>query len=205
MEPPPFASSPDNESNSSRPPDQPVLSPSDELQFDHAEMDDTGGGAVSCAACKSPVTGYYYQINGRTACPACHDKLAAHLASGSPFLRLAKAVVFGLVAAAAGLERDHWSWSYQSAGRSPGPWLGPQLPEHLRALAEQGVRSVVSVPVGFVADHVEILYDIDIQAQQTAAKLGMRLVRPPSLNDDPLFVAAMANVIRYKAHEMGWE
>jgi ferrochelatase len=109
-----------------------------------------------------------------------------------------------LTAEAAGLERARWSWSYQSAGRSAGPWLGPQLPEHLRALAEQGVRSVVSVPVGFVADHVEILYDIDIQAQQTAAELGLRLVRPPSLNDDPLFIAALADVIDSKAQEMGW-
>jgi protoporphyrin/coproporphyrin ferrochelatase len=109
-----------------------------------------------------------------------------------------------LVAERAGLEDGQWSWSYQSAGRSPEPWLGPQLPEHLRALAERGIRNVISLPVGFVSDHVEILYDIDIQAQGVARELGMRLERPPALNDDPLFIDTLAGLIREKAVEMGW-
>jgi ferrochelatase len=104
-----------------------------------------------------------------------------------------------LVAKKAGLENSLWSWSYQSAGRSPEPWLGPQLPEHLRALASRGIRNVVSVPIGFVSDHVEILFDIDIQAQGVARELGIRLVRPPALNEDPLFIGALAEVIREKA------
>jgi ferrochelatase len=104
-----------------------------------------------------------------------------------------------LVAARAGLAEDQWSWSYQSAGRSPEPWLGPQLEEHLPTLAAQGIRDVVSVPVGFVSDHVEILYDIDIKAQQVARELGMRLVRPPALNTDPLFVSALIDLIRDRA------
>jgi ferrochelatase len=107
-----------------------------------------------------------------------------------------------LVAERAGLEKDWWSWSYQSAGRSPEPWLGPQLPEHLRDLAARGIRHVVSVPVGFVSDHVEILYDIDIQAQGVARELGVRLVRPPALNEDPLFIGALAEAIREKAAEL---
>jgi ferrochelatase len=102
----------------------------------------------------------------------------------------------GLIAEAANLPSDRWSWSYQSAGRSPEPWLGPQLDEHLRALAQQGIRDVISIPVGFVCDHVEILYDIDIQAQAVAAELGMRLERPPALNTDPLFIEALADVIK---------
>jgi protoporphyrin/coproporphyrin ferrochelatase len=109
-----------------------------------------------------------------------------------------------LVAERAGLEDGQWSWSYQSAGRSPEPWLGPQLPEHLRALAEKGIRNVISLPVGFVSDHVEILYDIDIQAQGVARELGMRLERPPALNDDSLFIDTLAGLIREKAVEMGW-
>jgi protoporphyrin/coproporphyrin ferrochelatase len=109
-----------------------------------------------------------------------------------------------LVAERAGLEDGQWSWSYQSAGRSPEPWLGPQLPEHLRALAERGIRNVISLPVGFVSDHVEILYDIDIQAQEVARELGMRLERPPALNDDPLFIDTLAGLVREKAVEMGW-
>jgi ferrochelatase len=109
-----------------------------------------------------------------------------------------------LVAEKAGLDEAQWSWSYQSAGRTPEPWLGPQLPDHLRELHKQGVRAVLSIPVGFVSDHVEILYDIDIQAQGVARELGMRLERPPALNDDRLFIKTLAEVIRYKAIEVGW-
>ena len=109
-----------------------------------------------------------------------------------------------LVAEKAGLGEEKWSWSFQSAGRSPEPWLGPQLPEHLEALAKKGIRNVVSVPVGFVSDHVEILYDIDIQAQQTAKALGIRLERPPALNEDPLFIMAIAQIIQDCAQKQGW-
>lgn len=108
-----------------------------------------------------------------------------------------------LVAERAGLESGRWSWSYQSAGRSLEPWLGPQLGEHLTQLAADGIRNVVSIPVGFVADHVEILFDIDIQAQDTAQKLGMRLVRPPALNTDPLFIQTLVDLIEERAKQ--WE
>ena len=103
-----------------------------------------------------------------------------------------------LIAAQAGLNADQWSWSYQSAGRSPEPWLGPQLDEHLHDLAAKGIKKVVSVPVGFVSDHVEILFDIDIAAQEVARELGMTLVRPPALNTDPLFIGTLASVIERK-------
>jgi len=104
-----------------------------------------------------------------------------------------------LVAERAGLPDARWSWSYQSAGRSPEPWLGPQLQEHIPALAEQGIRDMISIPVGFVSDHVEILYDIDIQAQEVARELGVRLERPPALNDDPLFIDTLADEIERAA------
>jgi ferrochelatase len=107
-----------------------------------------------------------------------------------------------LVAAQAGLDGDRWSWSYQSAGRSPEPWLGPQLEEHLTDLAGQGIVNVVSIPVGFVSDHVEILFDIDIKAQEVAADLGMRLVRPPALNDDPLYISTLVELIQ--ANTASW-
>lgn len=103
-----------------------------------------------------------------------------------------------LVAARAGLPAERWSWSYQSAGRSPEPWLGPQLDEHLVELAKRGVKNVVSVPVGFVCDHVEILYDIDILAQDVARSHGIRLERPPALNTDPLFIQAVVEAIKKK-------
>jgi ferrochelatase len=109
----------------------------------------------------------------------------------------------GLVAAAAGLPAERWSWSWVSAGRSPEPWLGPGLLESLGALAAQGVRRVVCVPVGFVTEHVDILYDIDIEARARAAELGMELVRPPALNDDPLFIDALAGAVRAAAARFG--
>lgn len=104
-----------------------------------------------------------------------------------------------LVAGRARLPDGRWSWSYQSAGRSPEPWLGPQLPEHIPALAAQGIRNVVSIPVGFVSDHVEILYDIDIQAQAAAKEHGVRLERPPSLNTDPLFIDMLVELVQQHA------
>jgi ferrochelatase len=110
----------------------------------------------------------------------------------------------GLVAERAGLPAERWSWSYQSAGRSPEPWLGPSLPEHLAALAERGIHNVVSLPIGFVSDHVEILYDIDIQAQAVARDLGIRLERPPALNDDPFFIETLAGLIQQRAASAGW-
>ena len=104
-----------------------------------------------------------------------------------------------LVAAQAGLPTSQWSWSYQSAGRSPEPWLGPQLEEYLPELAAQGIKNIVSIPVGFVSDHVEILFDIDIQAQEVAQAHGMRLVRPPALNLDPLYIGTLVELIQAEA------
>lgn len=78
------------------------------------------------------------------------------------------------------------------------------MPEHLEALAKKGIRNVVSVPVGFVSNHVEILYDIDIQAQRTAKALGMRLERPPALNEDPFFILTVAQTIQDCAKKQGW-
>lgn len=109
-----------------------------------------------------------------------------------------------LIAERAGISSERWSWSYQSAGRSPEPWLGPTYPEHLAQLAARGVRNVVSIPVGFVCDHVEILHDIDIDAQRIAGSLGMRLERPASLNDDPRFVQQLASTITERATDAGW-
>ena len=104
-----------------------------------------------------------------------------------------------LVATRAGLPDDRWSWAYQSAGRTPEPWAGPDLGDHLRALAAQGVRDVVVVPVGFVSDHVELLFDVDRKAAAVATELGMRLERPPALNDDATFIAALAELVRKRA------
>jgi ferrochelatase len=84
--------------------------------------------------------------------------------------------------------------AFQSAGRTGEPWLGPELLATLRRLAAAGVRDVLVAPVGFVADHLEVLYDIDIEARAEAERLGMHLERPRSMNDDPVFIAGLADV-----------
>jgi protoporphyrin/coproporphyrin ferrochelatase len=104
-----------------------------------------------------------------------------------------------LVAARAGLDEKRWSWAYQSAGRTPERWAGPDLGEHLERLAAAGVRDVVSIPVGFVSDHVELIFDVDVRARGIAEGLGMRLERPPALNDDPVFIAALEDLVREPA------
>lgn len=120
------------------------------------------------------------------------------LASGDPYGEQCLETA-ALVAERAGVPEERWSWAYQSAGRTPEPWAGPDLVEHLEQLAGRGVRAVVSVPVGFVSDHVEILFDVDVQARANAERLGMRLERPPALNDDPRFVGALAELVRERA------
>jgi ferrochelatase len=104
-----------------------------------------------------------------------------------------------LVAERSALGPDAWSWSYQSAGRTAEPWAGPDLGDHLVELAERGVRDFVVVPVGFVSDHVELLFDVDVRAKRIADELGARLERPPALNDDPTFVGTLAELVRERA------
>jgi ferrochelatase len=120
------------------------------------------------------------------------------LAAGDPYDAQCRETA-RLVAGRAGVPDDRWSWAYQSAGRTPEPWAGPDLGDHLVALAEHGVRDVVSVPVGFVSDHVEVLFDVDVKARQVAGGVGIRLERPPALNDDPVFVEALAELVRARA------
>ena len=120
------------------------------------------------------------------------------LASGDPYGEQCRETA-RLVAELAGLPGERWSWSYQSAGRTPEPWAGPDLGDHLEALAARGVRDVVVVPVGFVSDHVEILFDIDVRARAIAAARGVRLERPAALNDDPTFIDALAGLVRERA------
>ncbi len=104
-----------------------------------------------------------------------------------------------LAARCAGLPADAWSFAYQSAGRTREPWLGPSIIEHLEGLKERGVCNVVAVSVGFISEHVEVLYDLDVQARERAAQLGIRFERPPTLNDDPLFMQSLTGVIRDRA------
>jgi ferrochelatase len=101
-----------------------------------------------------------------------------------------------LVALAAGLAPDNWKFAFQSQGMSGGAWLGPTVENTILELKEQGHRAVFVQPVGFLCDHVEVLYDIDIAFKQFAEKEGMRLWRAESLNDSRLLTAALADVAR---------
>jgi ferrochelatase len=94
----------------------------------------------------------------------------------------------------AGVTRYDVCW--QSAGRTVDTWLGPDILEVLRVKKEEGVTDLVSCPIGFVSDHLEVLYDIDIAAQAVAHEIGLRLYRTASLNDDPKFIRILADVVR---------
>ncbi len=98
-----------------------------------------------------------------------------------------------------------WRFAYQSAGATGEPWLGPDVEEVLPELAKAGHDAVLLVPIGFVCDHVEILYDIDVEYQALARRLGIQLERTASLNDDPGLVAAVVDAVRSAAAERGWE
>jgi ferrochelatase len=101
-----------------------------------------------------------------------------------------------LVAAAAGLAEGEWQWAYQSAGHTPEEWLRPDLKELFPGLAAEGHRDVLVAPVQFLADHLEVLYDLDVAAAAEAEASGLRYHRVPMPNADPAFIRALAAVVR---------
>jgi ferrochelatase len=100
------------------------------------------------------------------------------------------------VAAAAGLAPDGWRFCWQSAGHEPGEWMRPDLTEVLPELRAAGHDAVLVAPVQFLADHLEVLYDVDVAAREQAEAAGMRFARIESLNLSPPFVRALAAVAR---------
>ena len=96
----------------------------------------------------------------------------------------------------AGLAPSGWFFAFQSQGMSGGPWLGPTVEETLRALAAEGHSSAIIQPIGFLCDHVEILYDIDIAFRKLGAAIHLEIIRPPSLNSSPLLIEALAGLVR---------
>jgi len=88
-----------------------------------------------------------------------------------------------------------WFFAFQSQGVAGGPWIGPTVEDTLKAIRDEGHTGVILQPIGFLCDHVEILYDIDIAFTETARALGLRLYRPESLNDSPLLTEALVNVV----------
>jgi ferrochelatase len=106
-----------------------------------------------------------------------------------------------LVAAAAGLKKSEWTFAFQSQGMSGGPWLGPTVEETILEMKRAGHASVLIQPIGFLCDHVEVLYDIDIQFKQFAERQGMRLLRAESLNDSPLLILALHEIVESRRSE----
>jgi ferrochelatase len=100
----------------------------------------------------------------------------------------------GLVAGA--LARQRWSLVYQSrSGRPDEPWLGPDVLDHLKTLAEEGARDVVIAPIGFLSDHMEVVYDLDVQARARAEELGLAMLRAATVGTDARFVAMIRELV----------
>jgi ferrochelatase len=120
-----------------------------------------------------------------------HSLPVKALAADDPYERETRATA-AVVAECAGLA--DWDFAFQSQGMTGGQWLGPTVESCLDRYAAEGVRQVVVDPIGFVCDHVEVLYDIDIGFREYAAARGIELTRPESLNGSPTFTRALAAV-----------
>ncbi|MFP5319211.1 MAG: ferrochelatase [Acidimicrobiia bacterium] len=122
-----------------------------------------------------------------------HSLPARILADGDPYPSQLEATAEA-VAEQAGVE--DWSVGWQSAGRTPEPWIGPDVLEVLRSRAAEGSPGVLVCPAGFVSDHLEVLYDLDVEAAALAAELGLPFARTRMPNDHPQFCSTLAEVVR---------
>jgi ferrochelatase len=100
------------------------------------------------------------------------------------------------------LGRKEWSFAYQSAGQTDEKWLGPNILDYLRK-SQHRISDVLAVPIGFVADHLEILYDIDVEAQDLAQAVGVNLRRTESLNTSPTFISALTDIVQKRMSSAG--
>jgi ferrochelatase len=122
------------------------------------------------------------------------------LESGDPYPDQLRATAEA-VAARAGLAR--WSLAWQSAGRTPDPWLGPDILEVLDDRAAAGRAGLLVCPCGFVSEHLEILYDLDVEARARAEALSLPMARTAMPNDDPAFLRTLADVVRARLASPG--
>ena len=114
---------------------------------------------------------------------------------GDPYEFQAKETA-ALTAKGVGLREDEWRFAFQSQGMSGGPWLGPTVEDTILEVKREGHGAIFIQPIGFLCDHVEILYDIDVIFKEFAEKEGMRLWRAESLNDSPLLTSALEQIVR---------
>jgi ferrochelatase len=143
--------------------------------------------------------GFLDLLAGRIGATSAHVVFTAHslpariLDEGDPY-KEQLLETSRLVAERAGI-RD-WTFSFQSESPTGEPWLGPDILDHLDDLYEQGVRDVLVCPVGFVADHLEIRWDLDTEAKDKARELGMTLERIEMPNADPAFIRTLATIVQ---------
>ena len=132
-----------------------------------------------------------------------HSVPQRSISAGDPYEAQARQTAEQVAAQASGLERSLWRFAFQSQGMSGGAWLGPTVEETIVELKAAGHTGVLLQPIGFVADHVEVLYDIDVGFRQFARERGMRLWRTESLNDSPTLIAALADLARARLARFG--
>lgn len=125
-----------------------------------------------------------------------HSVPTRSIAEGDPYAEQARYTAEMVAMLVGSLPSDGWRFAFQSQGMSGGEWLGPTVEATIEALARDGHRGLFVQPIGFVCDHVEVLFDIDIMFRDFAAARGMKLWRAPSLNDSPTFIAALADIVR---------
>jgi ferrochelatase len=130
---------------------------------------------------------------------SAHSLPLSIVESGDPYVDH----IMGTIGEVAKKTDLRWHLSYQSKS-GPVKWLEPSTEDAIRELAQRGVRNVLVVPISFVSDHIETLYEIDILYREFAGSLGIRLVRAESLNTHPMLIKALEDMVMKKVKELGW-
>lgn len=165
--------------------------------YDHPRFLDAVAGRVRQALGRFP-----RDVRERVAIVfTAHSLPQRIVAEGDPYPEQLTASVQGVMSR---LPARAHHFAFQSAGQTHEPWLGPDAADVLDKLAAGGTRHVLICPIGFLADHLEVLYDVDIEYRRRAAALGVRLERTDSLNDDPGLIDALAELVNGEARERGW-
>jgi protoporphyrin/coproporphyrin ferrochelatase len=165
--------------------------------FDHPKFLDAVAGRVRGALDRFPAA----QRDQVTVLFTAHSLPERILKEGDPYQAQLAASVAGVMTR---LPAQPHEFAFQSAGQTPEPWLGPDAGQALDRLAAAGRRDVLICPIGFVADHLEVLYDVDIEFRRRAVGLGLRLERTESLNADPALIEALADLVLQTARQRGW-
>lgn len=130
---------------------------------------------------------------------SAHSLPMSYIESGDPYVDEIRATIEGVLGK---VDLPTWRLAYQSKGSIPGEWLGPMVEDVLQQIAGNGLKDVLLVPIGFAADHVETLWDLDILHKGQAEDLGLNYVRSGALNDSPKFIDTLASMVLDKVGEL---